>query len=209
MDLPLELYKEIFNYFDDIEIAETLRLVNKLFLKISNEIQIECGVVIQINSDMMHKFVNIRPNKITWIVIDKISKICFERICEKIDNSLYTTYNRDMNTFKYDSYCYHRHYQIEDFKFYDDMFSGNNTHHIFPLKEIIIYYINKHYLLTDNISKSQNSKFIQKSFLRTTNYYTDTIRKYYPSNNEYADFYLKLMNLSDDLLIIKLYLLIN
>ena len=200
MDLPIELYKEIFNYFDEYKL---LRLVNKLFLRILDEIEVESGIFVRINSIMVKNFIKTNPDKISLMIIAKISERYYQVIYKKIEDNKYAKYELTSEGNQYNYPDYRLNEQLYDaFGWGPDLFQHDNEHlHFIPLKEILLYYINRHYLvqLKDSELKDHelkvNERFIKRSLLRTTNFYTNMIRKNYPSKTEYIDFYLKLMDL--------------
>ena len=208
--LPNELYKEIFTYFSDYT---RLRLVNKLFLKITNNIQINNGVIIPISSNMISKFMETESNKMSWVIIDNSHNLCGVVIHCKLD---FTVTTENLDYYLYDiiriwrnvpggeylfrksskDICDRIKIKNTSYNFYPNKYSNKV---LFPLKEVILYYINNHYLNNYlNNYLDQKFNFTQRSLLKTLNWYIEGMKKIYPSNSEYIDYYLDLWNLNED-----------
>ena len=192
--LPYDLYKEIFGYLSNYEL---LRLVNKLYRKIFDEMKINDGIIVSIRPHIVKQFIETYPDKIGWMSIEKFGEY-FGVIYKKMSpheemNTLYKFYRLNMLMIQEMTY---EDKLMDLYEQFDNVYDNFYPHEkydtqIFPLKELIIYNIKTHHL-------SDNEVFVKNSLLKTINYYIEGINKNYPSKREYVDFYLKLLDLSND-----------
>ena len=206
--LPNELCKEIFSYFSDIEMSETLRLINKLFLKITNKIQINDGIIVPITANMICKFMETEPNIMSWVTIfdssSKINAVIYHKLIttDGVDHYLYDVIGVYGNgrvggpIVRKSSKDICQNIKNNLYSFYPNKYDST---FLFPLKEVIEYFVNNHYLnLYLNNYPDQKSNFIQRSLLKTVGWYIESMKETYPSNPKYIDFYLDLLNIHED-----------
>ena len=157
MDLPHELYKEIIDYCD----YKTLRLINKLFLKISNQLEEDNGIIIPVTVNVIINFINTKPDKISWMVINAKFNKCARNSYFRLKNDLYQRHTTSLTSKFIDSH------QTPINKLIETIIENNNSfptigpdYSMFPLKDFLKYCISNHYL-------SNNIIFVEKSLIKT------------------------------------------